>query len=53
MTLSVNCIVGANGSGKSTLLEIMLRIINNVSVRLIDEQWLPKTVRTRHRWDIT
>ena len=45
MTLSVNCIVGANGSGKSTLLELMLRIINNVSVRLIDEQWMPKNGR--------
>lgn len=41
MTLSVNCIVGANGSGKSTLLELMLRIINNISVYLIDEQWMP------------
>ncbi|MGN0225563.1 MAG: hypothetical protein ACI4A7_05730 [Prevotella sp.] len=45
MTLSVNCIVGANGSGKSTILELMLRIINNVSVRLIDEQWMPKNGR--------
>lgn len=42
MKLSVNCIVGANGSGKSTLLELMLRIINNISVCLIDEQWMPK-----------
>lgn len=47
MKLSVNCIVGANGSGKSTLLEIMLRIINNVSVRLIDEQWLPKNGKNK------
>ena len=47
MTLSVNCIVGANGSGKSTLLELMLRIINNVSVRLIDEQWLPKNGKNK------
>ena len=47
MTLSVNCIVGANGSGKSTLLELMLRIINNVSVKLIDELWMPKNRKNK------
>lgn len=39
MQITVNCIVGANGSGKSTLLELMLRIINNFSYRLLDVAW--------------
>ena len=39
MLITVNCIVGGNGSGKSTLLELMLRIINNFSYRLLDVAW--------------
>lgn len=39
MQITVNCIVGANGSGKSTLLELMLRIINNFSYRILDGAW--------------
>ena len=33
--ITVNCIVGINGAGKSSLLDIIYRIINNFSVRML------------------
>lgn len=33
--IEVSCLVGMNGSGKSTLLDIMYRIINNFSVKVL------------------
>lgn len=33
--INVCCIAGRNGSGKSTLIDLMFRIINNISYRLI------------------
>lgn len=43
LEISVNCIVGKNGSGKSTLLDILYRIINNFSYKLIDKAWIDNT----------
>lgn len=43
LSISVNCIVGKNGSGKSTLLDILYRIINNFSYKLIDKAWIDNT----------
>lgn len=43
LSITVNCIVGKNGSGKSTLLDILYRIINNFSYRLIDKAWIDNT----------
>lgn len=39
LEITVNCLVGMNGSGKSSLLDILYRIINNFSHKLIDEAW--------------
>lgn len=36
--LTINCIVGMNGAGKSTLLDVMYRIINNFTCRLLGEE---------------
>lgn len=33
--IEVSCLVGMNGSGKSTLLDIMYRLINNFSVKVL------------------
>ena len=33
--ITVNCIVGINGAGKSSLLDIIYRIINNFSARML------------------
>lgn len=33
--VSVNCIVGKNGAGKSTLLDVMYRIINNFTCKVL------------------
>ncbi len=34
--ISISAIVGKNGSGKSTLLEILYKVINNVSMYILD-----------------
>lgn len=44
--ISVNCIVGMNGAGKSTLLDIIYRIINNFSVRMLGKKKLECKGRT-------
>lgn len=38
--ISVNCIIGMNGAGKSSLLDIIYRIINNFSVRMLGNRKL-------------
>lgn len=44
LKITVNCIVGMNGSCKSSLLDIIYRIINNFSHKLIDEAWTENVV---------
>lgn len=44
--MSVNCIVGMNGAGKSSLLDIIYRIINNFSVRMLGNKKLDCKGRT-------
>lgn len=44
--MSVNCIVGMNGAGKSSLLDIIYRIINNFSVRMLGKKKLECKGRT-------
>ena len=37
--IEVCCLVGMNGSGKSTLLDIMYRLINNFSVKVLGKPY--------------
>ena len=43
--ITVNCIVGKNGAGKSTLLDIIYRMINNLSVRMLGKKGMQSTGR--------
>lgn len=39
LTVTVSCVVGKNGAGKTTLLELMFRIINNFSCKILEDKW--------------
>lgn len=48
-SVSICAVVGQNGSGKSSIIELMMRIINNISVMFIGEGFVTPIAAHLHR----